>query len=162
MTINNQKYTIQLRLRKFAVILSLAILIVIIALSRILTEPFLGLTRVEWPWVIAGCIVLYYLVEYWLDNNYIWYTDEGTKIKLRYYSLRPLSQAKVSIEIPRNELVKYELRHGAGGIKTSLVLHQSTPAGVATYKPLSLTALKKEEIHALEKSLQNIIQSHSK
>ena len=88
---------------------------------------------------------------------YIYFNDETNKIILRYYSMHPLSQAKRSIEIPRDSFSKYEIAESLFGIKTKIILYQKVKGGVYKYPPVSISALSPAEKEQLIQSLNRML-----
>jgi len=105
---------------------------------------------------LAGVFILYLLFIYLKKYYYIYYNTDGTKIIIRYTSLLPLSAGNYSIEIPKRDFVKAEIRKRFGGLRKELILYVHTPQGVAKFKPVSLSTLKKEEIDKIMENLSYI------
>jgi hypothetical protein len=98
--------------------------------------------------------VLYLIFVFVKKYYYIYYNTDGPKIIIRYTSLLPLSVGNFSIEIPRRDFVKAEIKNKFGGLRKELTVYVRTPQGVAKFKPISLTTLNKKEFKAMEKELR--------
>jgi len=155
MEINNQLRTIKFKLRKFIFLLAFVILIIVLHFTEIWAEPRFGITKIHMTLAFVAMIVLYYIIEYVLDFQYIYFSDHGEKVILRYYSLRPMQNLKNSIEIPKPNLVKFEIIPSYLNLKPSLILYARNKTGVAKYPSVCLSALTKQErqnlIHALSR-----------
>ncbi|MFW6370337.1 MAG: hypothetical protein ACOC10_03935 [Bacteroidota bacterium] len=151
---------IKIRLRALFITIGVSTLVIIVLLTDLFREPVLGMER----GVIVLIIILAYLAIsvyfYMLNMNYIYYNDDGAKIILRFYSMRPLEQKKRAFEIPKEKFVRYELKKDMGGLREFLILYQQTPKGVFRYPPVSLTALSFSEKSRLLKRLSGLVTRH--
>jgi hypothetical protein len=159
MILDNNKYAILLRLRKLLILLVSCTIIVILFTTDLMVEPVLGISRLWVSLFIALLVVLYYLWGIILDHHYIYFSDNKDKIIIRYYSLKPLSQESHSIEIPKNEFVRYEIKSSMGGRKHKLILYQQTTKGIAKYPPVCLSALSQSEKTKIVEALRKILQA---
>lgn len=154
MEINNQLRTIRFKLWKFLFLLVFVLLIITLHFTSIWVEPKFGITRIHLTILFTGLILAYYVIEYILDFQYIYYSDHGEKIILRYYSLRPMQNLKNAIEIPKSNLVKFEILSSFLNLKPKLVLYAKNRNGIAKYPSVCLSALTKEERLKLIQSLE--------
>jgi len=93
--------------------------------------------------------------------NYIYYNDESDKLVLRYFSPNLFTSKKNSIEIPKKEFAGYALTGFFMGYREHLILQRKTPKGIASYPPVSITALTMQEKHDLLISLEKHKQMNS-
>ncbi|HEY4789452.1 MAG TPA: hypothetical protein VIH57_25555 [Bacteroidales bacterium] len=154
MVIDNKKTTISLQLRKLLLIVLLAIVVVLLLYFDIFGEHF---KKFDQKYLIIGLIVLY-LIYYFLgifrSYHYFYYSDlSPSKLVFRFYSLAPLSKRQNSIEIRKDEFHKFALEKKMLGLREYLVLYQKTPRGIAKYKPISISLLKKSEKNDLKVAL---------
>lgn len=154
MEINNQLRTIRFKLWKFLFLLVFVLLIITLHFTSIWVEPKFGITRIHLTILFTGLILAYYVIEYILDFQYIYYSDHGEKIILRYYSLRPMQNLKSAIEIPKGNLVKFEVLSSFLNLKPKLVLYAKNRNDIAKYPSVCLSALTKTERQKLIQSLQ--------
>lgn len=86
------------------------------------------------------CYYIYYLV---INTSYLFFSDEGLKITIRFYPLRPINPKKSAFEIPKNQFYKFEV------IKTmfreEVVVYQKFGSKVSKYPSFSIKGLKKEQ-----------------
>jgi hypothetical protein len=153
MQIDNQRKTISIRLRKFLLLLLCVSAIVVLYTTNLWVEPILGVTRVHMTVFLIAVILLYYLGDYYLDLNYIYFSDHGEKIILRYYSLRPMQNLKNSIEIPKTSFVNYEIQSSWFNLKPYLILYARTKGKTARYPSVCLSALSSQERENIRASL---------
>ena len=159
MIFDNQHTTIRVYLWKMFLAIFFAVVIVFFLASQWFNKPFLGLER---SGLILIAVVLYLLIIifiYILDLKYIYFNDDGDRIILRYYPIRPLARKKRSIEIPKTALAKYEIRRSFLNLNRSLVLYQRVKNKVAKYPPIGITSLTKKEREMLEKQLLKYVRS---
>lgn len=157
MILENRKTAIKVRLRTFVATVVFATIISIIYTTRILNSPVLGLTKYQFTIFFALIYIFLLLYSYFLNLNYIYYSDNGHSIIFRYYSLRIFSSRKNSIEIPKKDFIQYDFEKKIFNLKETLVLYQGIKTGVAKYPPISISSLTKEEKIKLKKSLSRYV-----
>ena len=112
-------------------------------------------------WVIYGAFSVLYLCFFWFQYNmkysYFYFSNNGKNLVFKFYSLRIFSGKPQTIEISKLNFVKYELISEFFNKRTSLVLFQKTPKGIAKYPPISLTLLSKTQ----KKDLLNVLSAAS-
>lgn len=126
-----------------------AFAVIFILLVGKMPNTFLGLNKYNWAIVVLALFVAYNIVESMFQLWYIYFNDEKDKIVLRYFSLGYFNRMKRSIEIPKNELLSYQVYEYYYGYKKTIVLHQVRGGKEAKYPPVSLSILKKEELKQL-------------
>jgi hypothetical protein len=70
--------------------------------------------------------------------------------------LRIFSAKHKSIEIPLADFIGFEITTSFNGLKKGLVLFQKMKGKKAKYPPISISALKKEQIAELEAFLKGL------
>ena len=154
MVIDNKKTTISLHLRKLLLIVLLSIAVVLMFYFEIFSRELLGFDQ---KYLIFSLIVLYLIYYFWgvvRNYHYFYYSDlSPSKLVFRFYSLAPLSKRQNSIEIRKDEFYKFMPEKKMLGLRKYLVLYQKTPKGIAKYKPISISLLKKSEMQDLYISL---------
>jgi hypothetical protein len=159
MVIQNRKTAIKVRFRTFILTIIFVSLLIIIYTTRLLDEPVLGLHKNYITAIFTAIYILLLLIQYFLNLCFISFSDEGPTFIFRYYSLRILSGKKNSIEIPKNEFVRFEVIKTSLGIKRELHLYQRVRSGVAKYPPIPITSLTKEERNKIHDSLSRQVKT---
>jgi len=149
MEVENSAYVLKNRKRMYIYTIALAIVLPFILLSEWFEEPILGISR----HLLAALVVViyggYYFVRYMLNLNFIQVSVDSNKLKVRYYSLRPLARSHNSIEIPLNAFEGYKIIPRLLGLRKELVLYQRIQGKKAKYPPISLSALNKQQFEQL-------------
>ena len=155
MQFDNKKATYRIWLQKFITPVVLSPLILTFSFSNYFNQPFWGIARGFW--IVFFCVIWVSVILYHRLSSpyYIYYSDKGNKITLRYFPVKPFNQKKHSIEIPKSKFVKFEIVKGS--TYNSLVLYQNFKKGVGKYPPISLSALSKENLKAVKSSLNQHI-----
>jgi hypothetical protein len=160
MIFDNQHTTIRVYLWKMFLAIFFAVLIVFFLASQWFNKPFLGLER-SGLILIAACLYLFITIFiYILNLNYIYFNDDGDRIILRYYPIRPLARKKRSVEIPKTALAKYEIRRSFLNLRRSLILYQKVKNKVAKYPPIGITSLTKQEREIMVRQLEKYGKSY--
>ncbi|MDD2387937.1 MAG: hypothetical protein PHP52_14275 [Bacteroidales bacterium] len=107
-------------------------------------------------YILGGAYILFMTFVFIKNYNYVYYNSDGPKIIIRYIPLRPLAAGNYSVEIPRRDFVKAELKTGFWGLSKNLLLYVRSSHGVAKFKPISLTIMSKKEINEILTELSNI------
>ncbi len=159
MIIDKQKKAINLTLRKMLMAIIFASLVILILFSGWFNKPVLGMEKLYWVIVVAALYLFYTLIMMVRELHYVFYSDQGDKIILRYYSLSPFTRKKSSIEIPKPLLGKYEYRKSWLGLKKHLVLYQKNKGSLARFNPVSISSLSSEERKKVLASLDHWVRA---
>ncbi len=146
------------RFRTFVLTLIFVCLVIVIYTTRLLDTPLFGLHKNYITAILVGIFALILLFQYFLNLCYIYFSDEGTNLIFRFYSLRIFSGRKSSIEIPKNGFVRFEMKRNCLGLKRNLYLYQQMRSGVAKYPPIPINSLTKGERTAIHNSLSRHVQ----
>jgi hypothetical protein len=153
MTVDITRTAIKVRVQNLLITLLFSALIIVVLLTNFFNDPFLGLSRGIIILLLAIIYFLYAAYGLLLDRYYVFLNDDGQKIVFRYYSMRPLSQLKQSIEIPKQNFKGYEITYNSLGFIPRIVLFQQQKSGIFKYPPVSLSALSKKELDQVERLL---------
>jgi hypothetical protein len=145
MIIDNTTAVIKDRKMMYLLAIGLIIVLSIILFSDFFDDPVLGISREYYILFFCLLYILINVYRFMLNMNYIHFDSENGKISIKYYSLRPFMQQRKAIEIPKNSLIKFELKKTLLGLKESLILYQQINKKIAKYPPISIAALKKDE-----------------
>ena len=157
MVLQNRKTAIMVRFRTFVLTIIFVSLVIIIYTTRLLDEPLFGLHKNFITAILVGIYILILMIQYFLNLCFLSFADEGQTLIFRYYSLRILSGKKNSIEIPKNEFVRFEVVKSFFGLKRELHLYQRVRSGVAKYPSIPITSLTKEERKIIHDSLTRYV-----
>ncbi|MGC9471363.1 MAG: hypothetical protein ACP5D1_07455 [Bacteroidales bacterium] len=157
MIINNSRNVISIKLRQLIVTIFFIALFALLYASSLIPAPLMGLSRNEIGIGLLVIYVLFIMYHFGLDLNYIIYNDEGPKIILRYYSIKIYSQKHHSIEIPKKDFQKYEIRRTFFWLKPQIILYLNMKKGTGRFPPVSLAALSGKQRKALIESLDRYV-----
>jgi hypothetical protein len=158
MILNSKKKTINLQLRRFLFLFLLTVVIVFIYNLDFFSAPILVMDRTRLTIGFVALFLIYYLTGFFRNYHYFFYTDNGSKLVFRYYSLRPLNKKQSSVEIDKLSFSNYKIEKFLFGFTTRLFLFQNLPNGVvAKYAPINITLLNKKEKTLLNDSLKQYI-----
>lgn len=145
MIIENSKTTIKIRLRIFLASIIVVALIAIIYTTRILINPVWGLNKSQWSFILVGVFVLIIIINNFRDFHYIYFSDNGNNIVFKFYSMRIFSGGKNTIEIHKEDFVKFQINSSLFKMREYLIVYQKLKKGIAKYPPISITGLSKKE-----------------
>jgi len=150
MIINNKEVATRIRL---GIMMFTLVYLALIVLSLIYNFSKNHMIEIISTIIFAIVAILFFMRKY----CYIFYNNEASKIILRYMPLQPLSSGNYSIEIPKKDFVKFEVKKSALGLRESVIMYVRTPNGIAKFKPVSLSSLKKSEKQDLIASLDSML-----
>ena len=154
MRIDNQKNTYRIWLRRLIMAIGFTMGIVVLILVPWFSNPDLKLTEYH---VIIFIAVIYVGINIFNSGKkpcFFSYSDHGDMLVIRYYPLSLMNSKKHSIEIPKQQFVKYELKSFFFGRHQKIILYQHFRNKVVTYPPISLSALEEEDRSRIIASLQ--------
>jgi len=118
-------------------------------LSRYLSSGTIAL-------ITAGVVTLYVLVILWpmiRQYKYIYFSDDGRSVIIRWYSIGLMSGESHSIEIPKESFSGFEITGKLGGFYKYITLYQTVQNHRAAYPPVVISSLHKDEIKKISEAL---------
>lgn len=154
MIINNKKAATNFQLRRLLVLFLLTVIIVLLYNLRLFHEPFLGIERNVYTILFVIVYMIYYLTGIVRNHHFFLYSDNGSKLVFRFYSLRPMTKKQSAIEIDKTLFTGFSISNSWFGFIRRLYLSQRMPNDtIANYKPISISLLNRKQIKDLERSL---------
>jgi hypothetical protein len=157
MILNNKRRTINFQLRRFLILFLTATIIIVICYLNYFAYPDPFISRGKLIGIIVLLFLLYYLSGILRNYNFFYFTDNGTKLVFRYYSLRPMNKKQSAVEIEKLTFFDYKIEKIFFGFIKKLVLFQVIKDKIAKYPSISISLLSKKEISQLENSLKSYI-----
>ena len=153
MTFDNSKTIIGLRIKLFGATVIILAYIVLTYIAGIIKYPLLGMSDTAWTLILVGIYFGYALLPMFLNYQYIYFSDEGENIVIRYFNAGITGGRKNSIEINKNGFSGYKSEARFFGLIQSIILYQKFQERVARYPPVYISALSKEERSKIFRSL---------
>ena len=122
-------------------------------------KPDLWLSEFHAMIFVAALYVVISIINTMKIPYFVSYNDHGDMIVMRYYPLSLFNSKKNSIEIPKQQFVKYELKPFFFGRYQKIILFQHFRNKVVGYPPISLSALDEEDKNRILASLQKYIKN---
>ena len=157
MIINNQRTIIKTKIRKLMFALIACGIIVSFYTTSIKNTGIFGLTNTQAAIILAILYFLYYFYNVFIDPYYIYFSDEGEKIILRFYSARSANSKKMAFEIPKSEFHHFKIENAFFNKKDKLYIFQKTGKKIFKYPSICLSALSLTEKKSLISSLKKYI-----
>jgi hypothetical protein len=153
MTFDNSRKITNLRIIFFLATILLLAYMALAYVANIIKFPLLGMSSGFWTGVLVGIWLILTFTPAMLNYQFISFSDEGENINFRYFSAGYVSGKKNSVEINKTLFQGYKIEKSFFGLITSLILYQKVQQGVAKYPPVYISALTKEEIAKVIRSL---------
>jgi len=159
MKIDNQKNTYRIWIRRLTMTIGFTLAIIILIFIPWFDQPDLWLSEFHAMIFLAAVYVVISIFNTMKIPYFVSYNDHGDVIVMRYYPLSLFNSKKNSIEIPKQQFVKYELKPFFFGRYQKIILFQHFRNKVVGYPPISLSALDEEDKSRILASLQKYIKN---
>ncbi len=155
MKFDNRRNIYKIWIRKFLTTVILTLLVIAIGFTDYFKTPVLGIDRVYYLIALAIFYIGIIVYNFFLKANFVYFSDNGDKIILRYYPIRIFNQKKNSIEIPKQNFVSWEIEKFFFGTFEMLYLHGKFKTGVARYPGVSLSVVNKRDREKMKAALNS-------
>jgi hypothetical protein len=152
MTFDNSRRIISTRLVLFAATFPFLAFLALTYVAGVLKFPLLGMSETAWVVILSA---LYFGIAAYpsvLRYNYIYFSDDGSKIIIRFYSAGIFKGLRQSVEIPKKSFAGFR-REKKLGIIPSVSLLERRAGVTARYPSISLSALNRRERERIYKTL---------
>lgn len=148
MRINNRKRVVVLKRIFFLVSVVIAIAALLFFLFDLIALALISI----------GVFSVWYLYFHVADYQFIEFSDENSRIVLRYYKAVSLGGPRFNeIEFPQNMLRKVFFDNSIFGKMSDVTLVVKTKRGVADYPSVSLSAVNFEDRQKMAQSLNELL-----
>lgn len=157
MKFDNEKLVIKIHVLKIVFAFIIALVLFIFFMTD-LDDKMLSYTGISSGMLILTLVFAYlffYFYHIYVRTSYIYYNDEGRKIILRFYLLRPLNPPKSSFEIPKDQFYKYTINRTS--LREELIIYQKNGNKIFKYPPISLKGISKEDRDNILNSLNQFV-----
>lgn len=153
MTFDNSRTIISLRIKLFGATIVFLAYMVLTYVAKLINYPLLGLSDTSWTIILVVVYLGIAFMPMYLSYQFIRYSDDGEKIILRYFSAGMVGGRKNSVEIDKKTFSGYKVETKYFGLVKSITLFQQLNDGIAKYPSVYISALTKEELEKLLRSL---------
>jgi hypothetical protein len=160
MIIDIKRTILRKSLSKFIVLIVLAILLCVLLFIPFQNNFIKGVENNLLALFIAAAYGIYVVYESFRNYNYFYFSDESDKLVLRFFAPNFFTSKKNSIEIPKREFSGYSIQSFFMGYREKIILMRRTVKGIASYPPISITALSNGEKHDLLITLEKLKQEN--
>jgi hypothetical protein len=145
MTFNNSKTIVKMRIRIFAETVLLFAYIIVVYFAELIKFPLLGIPQTTLTIVLVSIYFILVFYPMVLNYQYVVYSDEGDSIVVRYFMTGIVGGRKNSIEINKTSFAGFKTQKKYFGLMHSVTLFQYLREGVASYPPVYISNLAKNE-----------------
>jgi hypothetical protein len=157
MTFDNSRTIISQRIKLFGVTVVFLTFIVLTYIAEMIKYPLLGMGETAWTLILTVLYLMYVFMPMYLNYQYIYFSDEGENIILRYFTAGIVGGRKNSIQISKNTFSGFRIDKKLGGLVQSITLSQKYREGVAKYPPVYISALSREEREKIIRALNQLV-----
>jgi hypothetical protein len=160
MIIDIKRTILRKSLSKIILLIVLAILLCVLLFIPFQNNFIKGVENSLLAIFIAVAYIIYIAYESFRNYNYLYFNDESDKLVLRFFAPNFFTSKKNSIEIPKREFSGYTIQSFFMGYREKIILTRRTSKGIASYPPVSITALNNNEKNNLLLTLEKLKQEN--
>lgn len=157
MKIDNQKNIYKIWLRKMIFTILFTGSIVLVMFLKFFDQPESPVTKYHVIIAIAAVFIIISVIGVLRNPYYFYFDDTNDVLVFRYYPVGIFNSKKNSVQIPKQQFVKFEITKYFFGMEEKLILYQNYRNKVAKYPPISLSAVDRAD----KEKLKNTLQRHS-
>ena len=157
MKLDNRKNIFKLWIRKFIEAIILTLLIIVFGFSDFFKNPVLGLHNSVYIIITVAAYLTIILSDLIKKPNYVYFSDNGDKIILRFYPVRIFNSKKSSIEIPKQSFVSWEVEKFFFGRYELIFLTGNYKTGIVRFPGVSLSAVNPED----REKIKSVLSQHA-
>lgn len=154
MKVDNQRNTYRIWLSRLVMTIVFTIAILAILFLPWFDREGATFTRYHAIILVAAVYIVINLYNYLKRPYFVAYSDQGEKLIMRYYPISLFNSRKNSIEIPKTQFVKYEVKPFLFGSQQWITLYQNFRNKEAKYPRISLSAVDKADRKRILSSLE--------
>jgi len=154
MKVDNQRNTYQIWLSRLVMTIVFTIAILAILFLPWFDQDGAAFTQYHAIILVSVIYIVINLYNYLKRPYFVAYSDQGEKIIMRYYPISIFNSRKNSIEIPKSQFVKYEIKPFLFGTQQWITLVQNFRGKEARYPRISLSAVDKADRKRILSSLE--------
>ena len=121
--------------------------------AKIIKFPLLGMSDTIWILILVGINLSVAFMPMILNYQYIFFSDDGEKIVIRYFTAGIVGGRKNSVEIDKRSFSGYKVESRFFGLIQSITFYQRFQEGAAKYPPVYISALSREDRGKMIRSL---------
>lgn len=158
MTFDNSRNIISMRIKLFVYTVLFITFLVLTWVAKLIDYPLLGMNEKTWSLIFTAVYAVLVFLPMVLNYQYIFYSDDGEYIVLRYFSAGIFGGRKNSVEIDKRTFSGYKIENKLFTLSRSVILYQKINSGNARYPPIFISSLNKEQREKLIRSLNKYTQ----
>ncbi len=162
MKFDNRKNTYQIWLGKLLTTSIATVLVITISFTDFFKTPVLGIDK---SWYFIALVILYSglsIFSILRKPHYVFFSDSGDKIILRFYPTRIFNRKKSSIEIPKQSFFSWEVKPFLLGTCEMLYVYGKFKSRVAKYPGISLSSVSSGDREKLKAILKSYVKKNSR
>jgi len=145
MQLNNENTVVRIQVQKalFAIIVLSSVGILYTTNIEPYSLKYLGLSNLGIIFIFISAYLIFYFYHLVVKTSYLFFSDDGLKIIIRFYPLKPINPKKSAYEIPKNHFYKFSFKKTF--LREEVTIYQKIGTNISKYPPFSLKGLKKEQ-----------------
>lgn len=153
MIIDNKRNIYRIWLRKMVFTIIFTASIVAVMFLNVFDSPESPISKYHVIIAIAVVFIVISLIGIFRNPYYFYFDDVNEVLVFRYYPVGLFNSSKSSVQIPKQQFVRFEIEKYFLGREERLVLFQNYRKKVARYKPINLSAVDPADRKKLKAAL---------
>ncbi len=159
MKIDNQRNIYRIWLSRLVMTLVFALIILVLIFVSWFDDLASGITKYHLIILVSAIYVAVNWINFLKRPYFVSYSDQGEMLVVRYYPVSMFTSRKNSIEIPKKQFAKFELKNFFFRTQQKLILIQNFRGKEAKYPPISLSSLAREDREKMLESLGKYVRA---
>ena len=161
MKVENENTVVRIQVLKtlFAIVVLSLIGVLYTTNIEFYSLKYLGLSNQGISLILIVIYLLFYFFHLAIKTSYLYFSDDGFKIIIRFYPLKPINPKKSAYEIPKNQFYKYTFKKSF--FREEVTVYQKIGTNISKYPPFSLKGLNQEQKAMLFLSLKKYQQEEN-
>jgi len=113
--------------------------------AKLIKFPFLGLGETIWVVTLSAAYFIIALYPSIMKYNYIYFSDDGSSVIIRFYSAGIMKGPRKAVEIPKNSLTGFRRGTRGAGLIPYIILYEIRQGREVTYPSINLSGLSRKE-----------------
>lgn len=132
--------------------------VTVLLVVDIIKNPDAAINKYHIVIAISVVFLIISIIGYYRKPFFFHFNDKTDVLIFRFYPVGFFNARKNSAQIPKEKLVKYEIKKSFFGREEKLILYQNFRSKVASYPPISLSAVDKTDREKLKRTLDKYVQ----
>lgn len=154
MTLDNSRKIVSVRLALFIATFPFLAFLAVAYVARLIDFPVLGMSDTVWVVTLSAIYFSIAFFPSFLKYNYIYFSNDGDAIVLRFYSTGIFKGTRQAIEISKESFAGFTTERKRLGLIQYIIMLEDRRGEIVKYPAVSISALDRKEKEKIFRSLE--------